>query len=115
MDNPEEGETSFWSHPIDVHFATRGLQGWPRILLQVYHQVFASPLNSRGHQAAVANSSTDQAAVANSSTVSLGGDSIAFISFGPFFSPFMGPIFGPIFGPFFSPFFGIAYRNATKF
>ena len=39
MDKPEEGETSFWSHPIDVHFATRGLQGWPRILLQVYHQV----------------------------------------------------------------------------
>ena len=42
VDNPEEGETSFWSHPIDVHFATRGLQGWPRILLQVYHQVFAT-------------------------------------------------------------------------
>ena len=30
-----------------------------------------------------------------------GGDSIAFISFGPFF--------GPIFGPLFSPFFEIAY------
>ena len=39
VDKPEEGETSFWSHPIDVHFAARGLQGWPRILLQVYHQV----------------------------------------------------------------------------
>ena len=39
VDKPEEGETSFWSHPIDVHFATRSLQGWPRILLQVYHQV----------------------------------------------------------------------------
>ena len=29
-----------------------------------------------------------------------GGDSIAFIFFGPFFSPFFGPIFGPFFGPF---------------
>ena len=35
----------------------------------------------------------------------LGGDSIAFISFGPFFSP----LFGPFFSPFFSPFLGIAY------
>ena len=29
---------AYWSHPIDVHFATRGLQGWPKLLLQVYHQ-----------------------------------------------------------------------------
>ena len=41
VDCPVEGEqetTSFWSHPIDVHFATRGLQGWPKLVVQVYHQ-----------------------------------------------------------------------------
>ena len=25
-----------WSHPIDVHYATKGLQGWPRMELQVW-------------------------------------------------------------------------------
>lgn len=25
-----------WSHPIDVHYATKGLQGWPRLELQVW-------------------------------------------------------------------------------
>jgi B9 domain-containing protein 2 len=26
-----------WCHPIDVHYATRGVQGWPKIACQVYH------------------------------------------------------------------------------
>jgi hypothetical protein len=25
----------FWSHPVDVHFATKGVQGWPKIVCQV--------------------------------------------------------------------------------
>ena len=25
-----------WNHPIDVHFATASMQGWPRIILQVF-------------------------------------------------------------------------------
>lgn len=25
-----------WSHPIDVHYLAKGLQGWPRLELQVY-------------------------------------------------------------------------------
>lgn len=25
-----------WSHPIDVHYATKGLQGWPRMEFQVW-------------------------------------------------------------------------------
>ena len=27
VDNPEIGDTAYWSHPIDIHFATKGLQG----------------------------------------------------------------------------------------
>lgn len=26
----------YWSHPIDVHYVTRGLQGWPRFEFQVW-------------------------------------------------------------------------------
>ena len=25
-----------WNHPIDVHYFTKALQGWPRIVLQVH-------------------------------------------------------------------------------
>lgn len=32
-----DGQTSHcWSHPIDVHYVTRALQGWPRIEFQVW-------------------------------------------------------------------------------
>eukprot|EP00667_Euglena_gracilis_P027988 EG_transcript_35205 len=31
-------ETTVWAHPIDVHYRTPAIQGWPRILLQVYSQ-----------------------------------------------------------------------------
>lgn len=30
------GNLQSWSHPIDVHYSTRGLQGWPRIEFQVW-------------------------------------------------------------------------------
>ncbi|XP_029427651.1 B9 domain-containing protein 2 isoform X1 [Rhinatrema bivittatum] len=38
VDNPQNEEMAFWSHPIDIHFATKGLQGWPKLYLQVWHQ-----------------------------------------------------------------------------
>ena len=38
VDDPQTGDTAFWCHPIDVHYATRGLQGWPKLHVQVYHQ-----------------------------------------------------------------------------
>ncbi|KAE8744309.1 hypothetical protein FOCC_FOCC009032 [Frankliniella occidentalis] len=37
VDNPSWQDIAVWSHPIDVHFATKGVQGWPKIHLQVYH------------------------------------------------------------------------------
>ena len=37
VDQPALGEKVFWCHPVDVHFATRGLQGWPKLHLQIYH------------------------------------------------------------------------------
>uniref|UniRef100_A0A670Z0Y6 B9 domain-containing protein 2 n=1 Tax=Pseudonaja textilis TaxID=8673 RepID=A0A670Z0Y6_PSETE len=27
VDHPQLGDTAYWCHPIDVHFATKGLQG----------------------------------------------------------------------------------------
>ncbi|XP_069677121.1 B9 domain-containing protein 2-like isoform X1 [Periplaneta americana] len=38
VDNPEYEVFSYWCHPIDIHFATKGIQGWPKLHLQVYHQ-----------------------------------------------------------------------------
>nr|CAD7575698.1 unnamed protein product [Timema californicum] len=38
VDNPEYDEAAHWCHPLDVHFATKGIQGWPKLHLQVYHQ-----------------------------------------------------------------------------
>lgn len=40
VDNPRQSGSggAVWAHPIDVHYATRGLQGWPKIVVQVYRQ-----------------------------------------------------------------------------
>ena len=38
LDCPEAGDTSYFCHPIDVHFLTSGLQGWPRFELEVWQQ-----------------------------------------------------------------------------
>lgn len=27
VDNPQNQEFAYWSHPIDLHFATKGIQG----------------------------------------------------------------------------------------
>jgi B9 domain-containing protein 2 len=38
VDNPTFEEFAAWAHPIDVHYATKGLQGWPKFNFQVWHQ-----------------------------------------------------------------------------
>ena len=38
VDHAPAGEMSVWSHPIDVHYKTTSLQGWPKMLLQVWQQ-----------------------------------------------------------------------------
>ncbi|XP_044755702.1 B9 domain-containing protein 2-like [Coccinella septempunctata] len=30
-------DTCNWSYPIDIHLATSGIQGWPKLYLEVYH------------------------------------------------------------------------------
>ncbi|XP_014253483.1 B9 domain-containing protein 2 [Cimex lectularius] len=37
VDNPGYDEMTYWCHPIDVHFATKGIPGWPKIYLQIFH------------------------------------------------------------------------------
>ncbi|KAJ0181850.1 hypothetical protein K1T71_002572 [Dendrolimus kikuchii] len=32
---PEHSQIVIWSHPLDIHFVTKGIQGWPKIVLQV--------------------------------------------------------------------------------
>lgn len=36
IDTPDEGNTNVWSHPLDIHFETSGIQGWPKISLEVW-------------------------------------------------------------------------------
>lgn len=38
VDQPQNEDFAVWSHPIDIHFATKGLQGWPKLKFEVYHQ-----------------------------------------------------------------------------
>lgn len=38
VDIPVISNTAYWCHPIDVHFATKGIQGWPKLDFQVWHQ-----------------------------------------------------------------------------
>ncbi|KAM7299943.1 putative B9 domain-containing protein [Ixodes scapularis] len=33
-----EEDRAVWSHPIDVHLTTRGIQDWPRLVLEVWRQ-----------------------------------------------------------------------------
>eukprot|EP00035_Acanthoeca_spectabilis_P020457 m.433016 g.433016 ORF g.433016 m.433016 type:complete len:179 (+) comp17518_c0_seq1:220-756(+) len=37
VDHPTMSNMAQWSHPIDVHYATKGVQGWPKIHLEVWH------------------------------------------------------------------------------
>lgn len=38
VDYPTDGRRANWGHPIDLHFAASGLQGWPKIHFEVWHQ-----------------------------------------------------------------------------
>eukprot|EP00118_Oscarella_pearsei_P014924 m.130790 g.130790 ORF g.130790 m.130790 type:complete len:176 (+) comp38037_c0_seq33:464-991(+) len=38
VDYPQDGEQANWCHPIDVHYACKGLQGWPKLHFEVWHQ-----------------------------------------------------------------------------
>ena len=33
---PQEGEMALLAHPLDVHYAVKGVDGWPRLRLEVY-------------------------------------------------------------------------------
>uniref|UniRef100_A0A0N5AHA5 B9 domain-containing protein 2 n=1 Tax=Syphacia muris TaxID=451379 RepID=A0A0N5AHA5_9BILA len=36
-DLPEFEDVAYFSHPLDIHLATKTIQGWPKISLQVWH------------------------------------------------------------------------------
>lgn len=38
VDHPQDGGFAKWSHPIDIHLATKGLQGWPKLHFQVWDE-----------------------------------------------------------------------------
>ena len=38
VDNPENEDYAVWAHPIDLHFTTKGLKGWPKLHFEVWHQ-----------------------------------------------------------------------------
>ena len=35
-DHPDDAEAAVWSHPLDVHYTLKGIDGWPRISLEVW-------------------------------------------------------------------------------
>jgi len=38
VDSPQDGKMAIWAHPIDVHYSTKAIQGWPKLKMQVWHQ-----------------------------------------------------------------------------
>lgn len=36
VDYPEDGEFCVWNHPLDLHYYTKALQGWPQIVCEVW-------------------------------------------------------------------------------
>ena len=38
VDTPIEEEVAQWCHPIDCHLVSKGLQGWPKLILEVRRQ-----------------------------------------------------------------------------
>mmetsp|Transcript_13953 Transcript_13953/g.44311 ORF Transcript_13953/g.44311 Transcript_13953/m.44311 type:complete len:177 (-) Transcript_13953:1787-2317(-) len=38
VDHPPEGDMAVWSHPVDVHYSTKSLTGWPKLHFQVWKQ-----------------------------------------------------------------------------
>eukprot|EP00727_Mastigamoeba_balamuthi_P007410 m51a1_g329 putative b9 domain-containing protein 2-like (175) ;mRNA; r:466319-466965 len=37
VDDPLQGPAALWCHPLDVHYRTTTLAGWPRLRVQVWH------------------------------------------------------------------------------
>jgi B9 domain-containing protein 2 len=37
VDTPTYEADAYWAHPVDLHYTTKGLQGWPKINFQVWH------------------------------------------------------------------------------
>lgn len=38
IDSPQLDGKTYWCHPIDIHLGTKGIQGWPKFHVEVYHQ-----------------------------------------------------------------------------
>lgn len=38
VDQPPEGESAVWAHPVDIHYACKSLTGWPKLWVQVWSQ-----------------------------------------------------------------------------
>lgn len=36
IDHPQDAEMSIWAHPLDLHYATSSISGWPRLHFQVW-------------------------------------------------------------------------------
>lgn len=35
-DYPDDGNSAVWGHPIQIHYGTNSVQGWPKIIMQVW-------------------------------------------------------------------------------
>ncbi|EOD25780.1 hypothetical protein EMIHUDRAFT_205908 [Emiliania huxleyi CCMP1516] len=35
-DHPNEDEPAVWAHPLDLHYALKGFDGWPKLILEVW-------------------------------------------------------------------------------
>jgi B9 domain-containing protein 2 len=38
VDTPLDPAITIWNHPIDLHYNTKSIAGWPKIVVKVYHQ-----------------------------------------------------------------------------
>ena len=49
VDYPEDGDSAVWCHPVDVHYVSKALHGWPRLLVQVWRLDNYGRLQSVGY------------------------------------------------------------------
>ncbi|KAL3314945.1 B9 domain-containing protein 2 [Cichlidogyrus casuarinus] len=49
LDIPMAGEEAFLCHPVDVHYATKGLQGWPKLYFQIWSNNWVGKNNLCGY------------------------------------------------------------------
>ncbi|EDQ92386.1 uncharacterized protein MONBRDRAFT_17074 [Monosiga brevicollis MX1] len=38
VDTPAGSDATVFGHPLDIHYATQGMQGWPKLQVEVWHQ-----------------------------------------------------------------------------